>query len=177
MATDGSLHDAMDDGSVSWLAYTPEDYEQVLERKVASVRSRFSDMLGDLAIDVNRSPAENYRQRCRFAVRRFDGRLSYALFDHGAPNVPVDTFPLGSRAINELMPRLMAALNDSVTLGAGLAAVHFLSTQAGDMLVSLIYGEPLAPGWRDAALALRASLGVPALLGRAKGVTELVDRD
>ena len=38
-----------------------------------------------------------------------------------------------------LMPLLLDAINASEALAAGIAAVHFLSTQAGDILITLIY--------------------------------------
>ena len=164
-------------GSLTWLAYEPEDYEALLHRKVDTVQQRFAGLLCGVEPAIHRSPPTHYRQRCRFAVREFDGKLSYALFDHGAPGVAVDTFPVGSLPINTLMPRLMKEINGCATLSAGLAAVHFLGTQAGDMLVALIYGAPLLPGWRSAAAALRAALAIPTLVGRAKGVCELLDRD
>lgn len=83
-----------------------------------------------------------------------------------------------TRAINDLMPRLLAELNGVEVLGANIAAVHFLCTQSGDMLVSLIYASPLPqPEWRAAAERLRSTLGVPALLGRAKGTCEVLGRD
>ena len=154
---------------LTWLAYKPEDYEAHLMRKVDVVRQRFANELGSVQLTVHRSPTTHYRQRCRFAVRPFEGRLSYALFDKGAPNVAVEQFPVASRQIYDLMPQLMGLLNESAVLSAGLAAVHFLGTQAGDMLVALIYGAPLDAAWRVAAHELRTALSLPSLVGRAKG--------
>ena len=95
----------VEDSGLTWLAYTPQEYETLLQKKVEAERARFSGMIGSMPIDVHQSPAENYRQRCRFAVRQFDGHLSYALFDRGAPNVSVETFPLGSRAARDTLGR------------------------------------------------------------------------
>ena len=103
--------------------------------------------------------------------------LQYALFDSGAPSVAVRDFPIASSAINELMPRLLAELNARAPLAAGIAAVHFLSTQAGDMLVSLIYAEPLHARWRDEALKMQRALKLAAVVGRAKGTCVKLPRD
>ena len=54
-----------------------------------------------------------------------------------------------------LMPLLLDAINASEALAAGTAAVHFLSTQAGDILITLIYSAALRPDWRAAALAVQ----------------------
>eukprot|EP00908_Phaeocystis_cordata_P008189 Transcript_18853.p1 GENE.Transcript_18853~~Transcript_18853.p1 ORF type:complete len:376 (+),score=144.72 Transcript_18853:27-1130(+) len=113
------------------------------------------------------------------------GPLSYGLFtanrgayDDGPALVAVSEFPIASQAINALMPTLLAELNAHAALGDGLAAVHFLSTQSGDMLVTLIYGAPLPAGWRDAAHArLRVALGVGAVVGRARGECVALERD
>ena len=93
-----------DDSDLTWLAYHPDEYDQLLSAKVDGVRQRFAASLGSVQPAVCRSPAEHYRQRCRFAVRPFDGRLSYALFDRGAPTTAIEDFPVGSRSINALMP-------------------------------------------------------------------------
>ena len=86
-------------------------------------------------------------------------------------------FPIASSAINDLMPRLLAELNARAPLAAGIAAVHFLSTQAGDMLVSLIYAEPLHARWRDEALKMQRALKLAAVVGRAKGTCVKLPRD
>ena len=90
---------------------------------------------------------------------------------------PCAIFPSRPSAINDLMPRLLAELNARAPLAAGIAAVHFLSTQAGDMLVSLIYAEPLHARWRDEALKMQRALKLAAVVGRAKGTCVKLPRD
>ena len=140
--------------SLAWLSFRPDAYDALLAQKVAATAASFGpDLLHGVTPSVFASPPTHYRQRVRFALRRFGdaGRLSYALFENGAPDVPVSSFPVASVEVNAVMGPLIDALNADDTLGAGAAAVHFLGTQAGDMLVTLLYGEPLRPGWREAA--------------------------
>ena len=91
--------------------------------------------------------------RAELAARRFANGLHYALYNRGEPQRIEPSFPVASQEINMLMPLLLDAINASEALAAGIAAVHFLSTQAGDMLITLIYSAALRPDWRAAALA------------------------
>ena len=158
---------------ISWLHYAPSDYDKLLAEKVDDTRQLFAPWLTDhTPFDVFPTAPSHFRERTRFAIARLptpESDLCFALFDGGAPSVAVTCFPIASKHINELMPRLLALLNAEPLLGSSLAATHFLGTQSGDMLVSLIYGAPLPPGWSAAAEICRAALGVPSLMGRAKG--------
>jgi len=167
--------------SLTWMDYQPLEYEALLATKVEGVRRQFAAHLArDAAeLEVYASQPQHFRNRARFAIARFDGVLCFALFDKGAPTVAVRQFPIATKAINDLMPRLIDAINESATLAKALSAVHFLSPQSGDMLVTLIYAEavPLDERWCDAARALKAALGVPSLLGRTKGQTVCLERE
>ena len=144
--------------------------------QVCFERERFAPLFNDsTAVTVFDSTPSHFRQRVRFALAPLGegGSLAYALFNRGSPSVAVDQFPIASRAINKLMPSLMAAINASEPLRSGAAACHFLATQRGEMLVSLVYGTPLHGEWREAAEGLRRELGIQALVGRTKGTPAL----
>ena len=165
---------------ISWMQYAPADYGRLLREKEASVRRRFAAHLGggslrDFAVFA--SAPSGFRQRARFAIVRVDGRMRYALYDRGTPSVIVDDFPIASKEINLLMPSLLAALESSAPLSASLSAIKFLATQSGDMLVTLIYAAPLDADWRREAEGVRIALGIPALVGRAKGESIVLERD
>ena len=115
--------------------------------------------------------------RAELAARRFANGLHYALYNRGEPQRIEPSFPVASREINMLMPLLLDAINASEALAAGIAAVHFLSTQAGDILrITLIYSAALRPDWRAAALAMQQQLAIPSLVGRAKGECVVLGR-
>lgn len=186
-------------GGVSWLRFTPDDYDAQLAAKVQLTRRDFAPFVTDSThFEVNPSEPTHFRSRARFAIARFpppDGPMRFALFEGGKPSVAVDSFPIASLHINALMPRLLAAINGCEALGGGgqLAAVHFLGSSTGDMLISLIYaGAPLPAGWHAAADALRIDLssahggdGRPAaataravsIVGRCKGTIAVLGRD
>ena len=163
---------------LSWMHFQPDDYDALLAAKVEKVREEFAAHLTEATpIEVNASAPRNFRERARFCVARFppDDALRFALFEGGAPSVAVDEFPIASLHINTLMPLLIAELNASAALGGTqIAAVHFLGTSTGDMLVSLIYeGAPMPIGWDDAATALRDRLN--AACCRGDGADEAMD--
>eukprot|EP00965_Chrysotila_dentata_P218904 6190836-Pleurochrysis_carterae.AAC.3 len=166
---------------LSWMRYEPHKYSELLQQKTAVIRNLFgSTLLPDhVPFHVYASAPSHFRQRARFAIARFppSNALRYALFNRGAPSVAVDTFPIASRSICDKMPVLMEKLNLNSALSAGIAAVHFLSTQSGELLISLIYSAPLAPDWETEAAALRCELGLTAIVGRAKATRVVIERD
>ena len=152
-------------------------YRDLLDAKVARTRELFGDLLPPEGLEVYASPrTRGFRQRCRFAVVREgasgagdvsprveapssvgSGNLGYALFERGRVVVldarDANAFGAASRAIAELMPRVLDALNDldkredasgsardPSPLTENLSAVGFLSNRAGDVVVTLWNG-------------------------------------
>ena len=104
--------------------------------------------------------------------------LTYLLQDEGKW-FPLAQFPVATRRINELMPRLLAALQGSPPLRGMLTSVAFLDTLAEDvMVVTLVYkGEGrLDDAWLSAATATAAALGVH-FVGRCRGGSVVVGRN
>lgn len=165
--------------ALRWMDFQPGEYEARLEQKLADLRQLFATVLPQgMPVDTFASAPTHFRQRARFALARLsdDERLHYALYNRGEPQRIEPSFPVASREINMLMPQLLDAINASEALAAGIAAVHFLSTQAGDMLITLIYSAALRPDWRAAALAMQRQLAIPSLVGRAKGECVVLGR-
>jgi tRNA (uracil-5-)-methyltransferase len=88
----------------------------------------------------------------------------------------IDDFPIASERINALMPRLKAAWQASEVLSNRLFQVEFLTTLAGDAMVTLCYHRPLDEAWETAARVLAEQLGV-SLIGRSKGKRLVIGRD
>ncbi|WP_137821032.1 tRNA (uridine(54)-C5)-methyltransferase TrmA [Pseudomonas sp. D(2018)] len=130
--------------------------------------------------DVFESPREHYRLRAEFRLWRETGSENrhYAMFEAGDKFTPVmiEDFPIASRRINELMPRLKAGWQASKVLSFKLFQVEFLTTLAGDALITLCYHRPLDDAWQAEAATLAAELGV-SLVGRSKGKRIVIGRD
>ena len=155
----------------------PSSYTQQLDEKVARLRALLApfDAPEPAVFD---SPREHYRLRTEFRLWREDGQRHYAMFAPGEKHVPIliDSFPIASQRINELMPRLKAAWQADAALSNKLFQVEFLTTLDGDAMVTLCYHRPLDEHWQRAAEQLASDLGV-SIIGRSKGKRVVIGRD
>lgn len=159
------------------LRFDPACYDSQLADKAARLQALLAPFAAP-AVEVFDSPREHYRLRAEFRLWREDGQRHYAMFEPGDKHkaILIDEFPIASRRINELMPQLKAAWQASEVLSFKLFQVEFLTTLAGDALITLAYHRPLDEAWQAAAEQLAAQLGV-SLVGRSKGKRIVIGRD
>ncbi|AQZ34973.1 tRNA (uridine(54)-C5)-methyltransferase TrmA [Pseudomonas sp. LPH1] len=158
-------------------AFDPATYDAQLAEK----KARLVELLAPFGAPepaVFDSPREHYRMRAEFRLWREDGQRHYAMFAPGDKHTPIllDDFPIASLRINELMPRLRAAWQASEALSFKLFQVEFLTTLAGDALITLAYHRPLDDVWQAEAEKLAAELNV-SLVGRSRGQRLVIGRD
>lgn len=156
--------------------FDPSHYDSQLADKAARLR----ELLAPFAApepEVFDSPREHYRLRAEFRLWREGEARHYAMFEQGDKHTPIliEQFPIASQRINELMPRLKAAWAEP-TLGHKLFQVEFLTTLAGDALITLCYHRPVDAAWQAAAEKLAVELGV-SIVGRSRGKRLVVGRD
>ncbi|MFV3368658.1 tRNA (uridine(54)-C5)-methyltransferase TrmA [Pseudomonas sp. NY15435] len=156
--------------------FDPSQYDSQLADKAARLR----ELLAPFAApepEVFDSPREHYRLRAEFRLWREGEARHYAMFEQGDKHTPIliEEFPIASQRINELMPRLKAAWAEP-TLGHKLFQVEFLTTLAGDALITLCYHRPVDATWQAAAEKLAVELGV-SIVGRSRGKRLVVGRD
>lgn len=159
------------------LSFDPAEYEHQLEAK----RLRLVELLQPFDApepDVFASPREHFRLRAEFRLWYEDGRPYYAMFEKGNKYKPIliDQLPIASRRINELMGPLLEACRADPLLGRKLFQVEFLTTLAGEALVSLCYHRPIDETWDAAAQQLAEQLGI-LLIGRSRGRKRVLERD
>ncbi|MDR0209432.1 MAG: tRNA (uridine(54)-C5)-methyltransferase TrmA [Pseudomonas putida] len=157
--------------------FDPSAYSTQLEGKVARLRELLAPF-GAPEPAVFDSPREHYRLRAEFRLWREEGQRHYAMFAPGEKHkaILIDDFPIASEQINALMPRLKAAWQASEALGNRLFQVEFLTTLAGDAMITLCYHRPLDEAWEAAARQLSEDLGV-SIIGRSKGKRLVIGRD
>ena len=170
-------------------AVDPDRYDELLQAKVSRVRALFAAPADDVdgaggggacalpePLDVFESPRAHFRMRANFRVwhdrgasaggggraERDDGRFYYVMFDRDDKETPLEltAFPMGSRLLNRLMPRVLAGCRDGpACLRRSLNEVRFVTTTTRDALVVLCYNCPIAPAeWNPAAAALATVL-------------------
>jgi tRNA (uracil-5-)-methyltransferase len=146
----------------------PDQYQTLLAAKCARVSELLAPFKPPAAEIFPSSPAA-YRMRAEFRLWHDDDKLDYVMFRRDDPRtpVPIYAFPIACDAIQQLMPVLREKITQSDTLRHKIFQVEFLSTQAGETLVTLIYHRKLLADWETEASALAAELGV-ALVGRSR---------
>jgi tRNA (uracil-5-)-methyltransferase len=157
-------------------SFDPTDYQTQLEAK----RARLVQLLEPFdapAPAVFDSALSHYRLRAEFRLWRDGEQRHYAMFEQGDKNRPIllDDFPIASQRINQLMPKLKAAWVDPA-LGFKLFQLEFLTSLAGDALITLCYHRPLDDAWQAAAERLAQELGV-SIVGRSRGKRSVIGRD
>lgn len=177
--------------SLTYMTYDPKTYDSYLETKIQKAMEQIGVPFATqkIPLELFVSPSKNYRHRCRFGIERnTDGDIWYSMWEHGEPNIRINSFPLASTHINSSMQVLLQYLKNDPVLGDNIRAANFLSTSAGDLSISLIYAGPLPQAWHDRGALLHQHLlhheallsqhtRVVGIIGRSKGLKVVVGRE
>jgi len=158
-----------------------EHYEDQLTEKMNRLTSMMSDFSAP-EVEVFRSPVSHYRMRAEFRIWHDGDDMYHIIFDQQTrQRIRVDSFPAASELINRLMPRLMATLRETHLLRFKLFQIDYLSTQSGQIVVSLLYHRKLDEAWQQEAERLRDALRAEGfnlhLIGRATKTKICLDQD
>lgn len=150
---------------------TPADYQAQLDEKRVRLSGLFAGF-NPPALEVHASPAEHYRMRAEFRIWHEGDDLFHCMYAPATKEIiRVDQFPTASLLINRLMPLLVEGLRPHPVLRKKLFQIDYLSTQSGQICVSLLYHRKLEAEWQQAAEALQADLRAQGfdlqLIGRA----------
>ncbi len=149
-------------------AINPGCYQLLLDAKVARVSALLAPCTPP-AFAVYPSAPTGFRMRAEFRMWHDADELNYVMFRRDDPATPVsiDDLPIACDRIRQLMPLLRAALKADEVLRRKLFQVEFLSTLAGETLVTLVYHRKLSADWEAAAARLASELQV-SLIGRSR---------
>ncbi|QOP41180.1 tRNA (uridine(54)-C5)-methyltransferase TrmA [Sulfurimonas marina] len=150
-------------------------YESQLKQKVDINQERFVNFFSN-PIEVFESPTQNYRSRSEFKIWHVGDELHYAMnhIEHKGV-VLIDECPQVNTYINELMPKLIKAI-DEKELGFKLFGADFLSSSNGEIVVSLLYHRQLDQAWQDTAAEIAKDLGIY-IIGRARKQKLVIGQD
>jgi tRNA (uracil-5-)-methyltransferase len=161
---------------VSTPIYDEARYQSQLELKIQKLQQDFANFNLD-SIEVFTSPIQHFRMRAEFRVWHQGDQLNYIMFgQEDKKPYTITDFPIGSKTINELMPKLIDAICQQQQLKHKLYQIDFLTAQSGEALVTLIYHKHLDENWLTFANALKNQLKIN-IVGRSKGQRLLVDKD
>ena len=150
-------------------------YQSQLALKIQKLKQDFANFNIE-NIEIFSSLIKHFRMRTEFRVWHKGDQLDYVMFGQDKKPYAVHEFPIGSITINELMPKLILQLNADSDLKHKLYQIDFLTTQAGDALVTLIYHKPLDENWIAKARAVKDQFNIN-IVGRSKGQRILLDKD
>ena len=159
----------------------PQDqttYQQQLENKVEQYKALMANTGIELPqLEVYDSAPYGFRMRAEFRVWHEQDQAHYAMNKPGEkrPYIIKD-FPIGSALINQLMPKIMAAVNANDTLSYKLFSMEYLTTTAGEALVTLIYHRQLDEQWQQAAEQLQSAFNIK-IIGRSRKQKVVLSND
>lgn len=155
-------------------------YQQQLAEKVSRLGDQFAEF-GEAPLAVFESPAKHYRMRAEFRVWHDGDELYHIMFDQQTKQkYRVDQFDTASALINQAMPLLIELLKHNDVLRRKLFQIDYLSSQQGELLISLLYHKQLDDEWQQQAKQLQAKLRehFPTfIIGRARKQKLILDRD
>ena len=127
----------------------PQNYDQYLKEKISNVVTLFKK--NNLTIDnysVFESPKEYYRMRTEFCVFFNEDRsdFNFCMFEPNTKpkkRIELQSFPVGSKAINKAMQLLKKHLLSYNELKHKLFQIDFLSNQSGEIIIALNYHKAI----------------------------------
>ncbi len=155
----------------------PEQYQSQLDEKAERLSTQFNAFNAP-QLDIFPSETSHYRMRAEFKIWHEDQSANYAMYEPGEYKRPfiIEQFPVGNRYINELMPKVLAAVNEDTLLSRRLFQIEFLTTLTNEAVLSLIYHRPLCDEWEQRAQKLSESLGV-SIIGRSRKQKRVIGKD
>lgn len=153
-----------------------EQYSALLAKKVENLTALLAPF-NPPALDVFDSAPSHFRMRAEFRIwhdknAAGENELYHIMFDQATKQrYRVDSFPIASVLINQMMQALLSEIQGNEILTRKLFQVDYLSTLSGEIAVSLLYHKKLDEAWIEAAKALKDRLVAQGfkvqLIGRA----------
>ncbi|UEA16315.1 tRNA (uridine(54)-C5)-methyltransferase TrmA [Pasteurella canis] len=137
-----------------------EQYDYLLVEKKQKLTALLSPF--DVPeLTVFASPAKHYRMRAEFRIWHDKGDFYHVMFDQKTrQRYRVDSFPIASQLINQMMSALLPLLKKENVLYHRLFQIDYLSTLSNKLIVSLLYHKELNEQWEQAAQQLKKQLQV-----------------
>lgn len=150
-------------------------YDGQLSDKLELNRDRFAPFYKK-DISVFKSPASHYRSRSEFKIWHIEDEIHYGMnhMEHKGV-VLVDDCPQVNVFIHTLMPKLLVSIKDK-GIGFKLFGADFLSSNSGEIVVSLIYHKKLDDEWQEKATEIAKELGIY-IIGRSRKQKLIVGQD
>ncbi|WP_233112766.1 tRNA (uridine(54)-C5)-methyltransferase TrmA [Aggregatibacter actinomycetemcomitans] len=164
------------------MLYLPvERYSVLLAEKQKKLTALFAPFNAP-ELQVFASPTQHFRMRAEFRIWHEQDDFYHIMFDQQSKQrYRVDRFPIANELINRMMTALLPLLKQQMVLHHKLFQIDYLSTQSGQIIVSLLYHKTLDDAWQTAAQTLRTQLQQQGfnvqLIGRASKQKICLEQD
>ncbi len=152
-----------------------DGYKSQLKQKLSLNQDRFISFYKK-DISVFESLESNYRSRSEFKIWHLDDDIHYGMnhLEHKGV-VLVEECPQVNEFIATLMPKLLTAIKDK-KIEFKLFGADFLSSNSGEIVVSLLYHRKLDMVWQDKAKEIAKELDIY-IIGRSRKQKLIVGQD
>jgi len=136
--------------------------------------NKFSRFCSELLVHTDIKPliylssAKGYRARSEFGI----SKNSYTMVEDDK-KIFMDASDIPHQSIQQIMPKLLTAINNSEFLKNKLFQINF-RTSGHKALATLIYHKPLDGDWESEALVIQNSINNLSIVGRSKKQKVLV---
>ncbi|QIM67466.1 tRNA (uridine(54)-C5)-methyltransferase TrmA [Mannheimia granulomatis] len=135
-----------------------EQYSDLLAKKTENLTALLAPF-NPPALEVFSSKPNHFRMRAEFRVWHDNGEIYHIMFNQETKErYRVDSFPIASTLINNMMTVLLAEIKGNEQLTRKLFQIDYLSTLSGEIAVSLLYHKTLTDDWIEQAKSLRTRL-------------------
>jgi tRNA (uracil-5-)-methyltransferase len=150
-------------------------YDAQLDKKLQINQERFESFY-DGDIKVFKSPTKNYRSRAEFKVWHVEDEIFFAMNHIEKKGVVlIDECPQVSLHIQKLMPKLLEKIKEK-KIDFKLFGADFLTSQSGEMVVSLLYHRKLDDGWKSIVQEIADELNIN-IIGRSRKQKVVIGQD
>ena len=154
------------------LKISSENYSKQLKEKEEIFNSYFNKVTTK---DIFPSSHHSFRHRCEFGVLNSDHGIKYSMIKDNE-RIEIDTYPICSKSIQELMKKLLKIVNQEQVLYKKLFQIEFQSSRSMEVMVSLIYHKELETSWVEKANLIKDSLKC-SVIGRSKKQKLIIGQD
>ena len=141
-------------------------YDEQLREKSKNITEKFAPFYNG-TIDIFASKPQHYRYRSEFKVYHDEDGVSYAMSRMDKQgSVRIKNCSIVSQPIADLMTPLLDAICEA-KIEHKLFGIDFLSTQAGEVVASLLYHRALDEQWQEIARGIATKLGMH-IIGRSR---------
>tara|TARA_Y100000768_G_scaffold29793_2_gene19796 strand:+ start:9888 stop:10955 length:1068 start_codon:yes stop_codon:yes gene_type:complete len=139
------------------------NYQLLFQEK----KSKFSETFPEISSKKYfQSPYSNFRFRAEFNILKDKGKIYFAMTSHGKKQ-KIETFPIASKRIQDLMPLLLDQINKNCSISNKLFQVEFQSSRNDEAVITLVYHRKLDIEWQTIASEISKELCV-SIVGRSK---------